>query len=655
MRGRTRFRPWHREEQTESKLPTLKSYLKPLAGDLADELHIYSGVRPTYLKGRDVVKEIPQTLGAEEIRSLLTEILDDKAQADLVGRKPVDRQYKSPGLGVVRVQVKWSDSGVKCRFTMRGGDTEELTSRSEGGLTPADPNLRRSAGPSSRPGSKGPGRGTWDASQDSMPASANGSPRGVDLSPQAGFADHVDSASGIELPSLGSMNLEAVAEASVPILEGGGRSTQAPNQPNLGSTGPTLSPKSPVSYDYDGTATNLRKPSREDQVAITSATLAAITEQRTTKSPQKKEIDQLFRIVLQQGASDLHLSTGEKPMIRVDGTMKKLDQLPILTQQQVIKLLAPIIPERNRKEFTEDMDTDFGYEIPDTARFRCNVFMDRKGVCAVFRYIPSDVLTVEQLGLSKAISNLCYLTKGLVLVTGPTGSGKSTTLCAMVDLINRKRTDHVITIEDPIEFVHPNKQCLVNQREVITHTKGFKAALRAALREDPDVVLVGELRDLETMSIAIETAETGHLVFGTLHTTTACSTVDRLIDQFPADRQNQIRMMLSSSLKGVISQTLLKKQGGGRVAAMEILLVTHGVANLIREGKTFQIPSIMQTARGMGMQTLNDVLLDLLRKKKVDVKEAYMKAPDKAEFADLLEKGGFNTQFLDKVGDDAMA
>jgi twitching motility protein PilT len=260
---------------------------------------------------------------------------------------------------------------------------------------------------------------------------------------------------------------------------------------------------------------------------------------------------------------------------------------------------------------------------------------------AVFRQIPTKIPTMEQLGLPKEIVDLCWLSKGFVVVTGPTGSGKSTTLAALVDHVNRTRDDHIITIEDPIEFVHANRRCLVNQREVVTHTESFKSALRAALREDPDVVLVGELRDLETIAIAIETAETGHLVFGTLHTNTAPSTVDRIIDQFPADRQAQIRMMLSESLRGVISQTLCKRIGGGRVPAMEILLCSSGVANLIREGKTFQIPSVMQTARGQGMVMLNDSLLDLVKRKLVEPREAWSKAVAKAELRQMLERAGF--------------
>ncbi len=249
---------------------------------------------------------------------------------------------------------------------------------------------------------------------------------------------------------------------------------------------------------------------------------------------------------------------------------------PVLGVDDVEALLAPIMPERNRAEYTQRHDTDFAYEIADLARFRANAFVDRRGPGAVFRVIPSKILTAEQLGLSQHVLQLCHLNKGLILVTGPTGSGKSTTLCAMIDYINRTRQDHIITIEDPIEFVHQNQKCLINQREVRTHTDSFKDALRAALREDPDIVLVGELRDLETVAIAIETAETGHLVFGTLHTTTAASTVDRIIDQFPADRQAQIRIMLSESLRGVIAQNLCRKIGGGRVAALEVLIAHAG-------------------------------------------------------------------------------
>jgi twitching motility protein PilT len=356
-------------------------------------------------------------------------------------------------------------------------------------------------------------------------------------------------------------------------------------------------------------------------------------------------IDLLFHSMVKQGASDLHLCVGSVPMIRKDGHMQPLDPAaePI-TAPDIVQLLAPIMPEKNRKEYAERHDTDFAYEIADLARFRSNMFADRKGPGAVFRVIPSKILTAEQLGLSPHIIQLCSLSKGLVLVTGPTGSGKSTTLCAMIDHVNKTRQDHIITIEDPIEFVHPNQKCLINQREVHTHTGSFKDALRAALREDPDIILVGELRDLETVAIAIETAETGHLVFGTLHTTTAASTVDRVIDQFPSDRQSQIRIMLSESLKGVIAQTLCRKIGGGRVAALEVLLVTGAVANLIREAKTFQIPSIMQVNKAIGMVSLNDALYDLVQKKLVMPDEALSKAIDKNGFEMLLKRGNFAYQ-----------
>jgi twitching motility protein PilT len=358
-------------------------------------------------------------------------------------------------------------------------------------------------------------------------------------------------------------------------------------------------------------------------------------------------IDALFRAMCDLRASDLHLSVGSPPVVRKDGRMQPLTEgAPALTPESILSLLMPILPATNKKEFHERHDTDFAYELRGTARFRGNAFMDRRGPGAVFRVIPANILTAEQLGLSQHILNLCHLTKGLVLVTGPTGSGKSTTLCAMVDYINRNRDDHIITIEDPIEFVHDNKKCLINQREVRTHTGSFKDALRAALREDPDIILVGEMRDLETIAIAIETAETGHLVFGTLHTTTAASTVDRVIDQFPADRQAQIRVMLSESLKGVIAQTLCRKIGGGRVAALEVLIATSAISNLIREGKTFQIPSMMQVGKAVGMVSLNEALLELVTKKLVAPEEAYAKCVDKGGFESALKRVNIDTKNL---------
>ncbi len=352
-------------------------------------------------------------------------------------------------------------------------------------------------------------------------------------------------------------------------------------------------------------------------------------------------MDALFYKMAEFGSSDLHLSVSVPPMVRKDGIMQELKCVEgTLSPETMKELLMSIMPDKNKEEFEARNDTDFAYEIAGLARFRANIFMDRKGMGGVFRIIPSKILTAEQLGLSKHILDLCNLSKGLVLVTGPTGSGKSTTLCAMVDHINKQREDHIITIEDPIEFTHENQKCLVNQREVHNHTNSFKDALRAALREDPDILLVGEMRDLETIAIAIETAETGHLVFGTLHTSTAASTVDRIIDQFPADRQQQIRVMLSESLKGVVSQTLLPKIGGGRVAALEVLIVTPAISNLIREGKTFQIPSAMQTGKQLGMVMLNDALMKLVVDGVVLAKDAYIKAIDKPSFEIALSRAG---------------
>jgi twitching motility protein PilT len=361
----------------------------------------------------------------------------------------------------------------------------------------------------------------------------------------------------------------------------------------------------------------------------------------------RAEIEQLLRTTVERGASDLHLRCGEPPIIRLHGEMHRLEGQAPLENDRLEMMLRSIMPERNRLEYAESNDTDYAHEIPGCARFRANALKDRLGAAAVFRQIPSQVVNVDQMGITPEVQQLCYLTKGLVLVTGPTGSGKSTTLCALIDMVNRVRNDHVITIEDPIEFVHPNKNCIITQRQVGVHTKTFKSALRAALREDPDIILVGELRDLETVSIAIETAETGHLVFGTLHTTTAPGTIDRIIDQFPADRQEQIRVMLADSLKGVISQTLCKKIGGGRVAAREILLSIPSVANLIREAKTFQINSIIQTSRRLGMVTLSDALIEHVDAGTVEPKEAYMKAVDKLNFMAMLKQRGHDVSFAE--------
>jgi twitching motility protein PilT len=359
------------------------------------------------------------------------------------------------------------------------------------------------------------------------------------------------------------------------------------------------------------------------------------------------DINHLLCVLVERQGSDLHLRVGEPPLVRHQGEMVRLEGLPMIENDTVEAMLRAIMPARNRQEFADLNDTDFAYEIPGLARFRCNSLRDRRGAGAVFRVIPADVITVEELGISPEVQRLCYLSKGLVLITGPTGSGKTTTLCALLDLVNRERSDHVITIEDPIEFVHENKKCIITQRQVGVHTQSFKSALRAALREDPDIVMVGELRDLETVSIAIETAETGHLVFGTLHTNTASSTIDRVIDQFPAGEQEQIRVMLSESLKGVISQTLCKKIGGGRVAAFEILLSTPAVANLIREGKTFQIPSVIQTSRRLGMISMNDALLELVEGKRVEPRDAYIKAIDKTGFAAQLRARGHDASFVE--------
>jgi len=355
------------------------------------------------------------------------------------------------------------------------------------------------------------------------------------------------------------------------------------------------------------------------------------------------QMDVLFQIMVEQGASDLHLSTGQVPLLRESGDLVPIEGMGVVSAADAETVLGEIMPAANRQEFEDTNDTDFAYELEGYGRFRANVFRDRNGWGGVFRLIPSKILTCDDLGLPDSMRQLCFLNKGMVLVTGPTGSGKSTTLCALVNHVNEQRCDHILTVEDPIEFVHPNKKCLVNQREVGVHTQSFARALKAALREDPDIILIGEMRDLETTAIAIETAETGHLVFGTLHTTTAASTVNRLIDQFPADRQSQIRTMLSESLKGVIAQNLLKKKGGGRVAAQEVLIITRAIGAQIRDGKTYQIESAMQVGAKYGMVLLNDALLKLVKEDLVEPEHALSKAADKDDFVKKLEsigKGG---------------
>jgi twitching motility protein PilT len=357
-----------------------------------------------------------------------------------------------------------------------------------------------------------------------------------------------------------------------------------------------------------------------------------------TPRPGEPEINALLRQMVSLGASDLHLSADETPMVRVDGDMTRLDGITTIGPDKTRDLLQAILPEKNQEEYERTNDSDFAHEIEGVARFRVNVFRDRKGTGAVFRTIPTKVLTAEDLNLPAATLDLCQLTKGLVLVTGPTGSGKSTTLAAMVDLINESRSDHILTIEDPIEFVHPNKKSLVNQREIRTNTKSFANALRAALREDPDVILVGEMRDRETIELGITAAETGHLVFGTLHTSTAPKTVDRIIDVFPADEQEQVRSMLGESLKGVIAQVLLKhKDGKSRMAAWEIMVGTPAIGNLIRENKIHQIPSIIQTGKKDGMQLLDQHILEFLMMGKITPEEAYMKCNNKQAFLQHLD------------------
>jgi twitching motility protein PilT len=343
------------------------------------------------------------------------------------------------------------------------------------------------------------------------------------------------------------------------------------------------------------------------------------------------DVTELLAFGVKNNASDLHLSSGMPPMIRVDGEMRKID-LPSLEHKEVHALVYDIMNDKQRKNYEEFFETDFSFEIPEMARFRVNAFNQNRGAGAVFRTIPAKVLSLEELNAPATFKAIADNPRGIVLVTGPTGSGKSTTLAAMIDYINTNRAEHILTIEDPIEFVHKSKKSLVNQREVFRDTKSFSAALRSALREDPDVILVGELRDLETIRLALTAAETGHLVFGTLHTTSAAKTIDRVVDVFPGDEKEMVRSMLSESLRAVISQALLKKNGGGRVAAHEIMICTPAIRNLIREAKVAQMYSAIQTGKAMGMQTLDQRLQELVEKQIIHVNEAKAKAENKELF-----------------------
>ena len=348
-------------------------------------------------------------------------------------------------------------------------------------------------------------------------------------------------------------------------------------------------------------------------------------------------LDAFFKLMFDTGASDLHIVAGQPPILRVHGDLERVKYDP-LDEENLRAMLYEIAPEQKVKVYEETGDVDFGYEIPGVARFRANFFMQRNGCGAVFRQIPTKINTADDLGLPPILKKTALLNKGLVLVTGPTGSGKSTTLAAIIDHANRSRQDHIITIEDPIEFVHQSQGCLINQREVHMHTKSFAAALRGALREDPDIILVGEMRDLETIRLALEASNTGHLVFGTLHTTSAAKTIDRVIEVFPAEEQAQVRNGLSTGLKVVVAQNLFKRvDKKGRCAALEILVCTAAVGNLIREGKTVQIPSAIQTGKQFGMQTLDDAIMGVLQKGWISPDEAYDKCIDKAKFKPLLK------------------
>ena len=445
-----------------------------------------------------------------------------------------------------------------------------------------------------------------------------------------------------------ALSLERASDGLVCEVVQGAAEPEEPEEPPLLEI-PTLDPESLEPPPEEPSAPEIMIP-EEPAAAPAAAPVAAApaaapaASRLAARGPATPSADpamnHYLRAMTAQNASDLHVHALEVPALRVHGGIA-----PMGTQRMPAEglehMMFEVLTEHQKQVFTETHDLDFAYALPGVGRFRMNYLMDRRGVGFVARMIPEKILTLDELGTPACLRQLCTLNRGLVVVTGPTGSGKSTTLAAMIDHVNATRNDHILTLEDPIEFVHNNRSCLVTQREIGHHSRSFATGLRAALREDPDVILVGEMRDLETISLAIETAETGHLVFGTLHTNTAPSTVDRIIDVFPADRQAQIRSMLSISLKGVVAQTLCKKMGGGRVAAYEVMLGMTSVANLIREGKTFQLDSAIQMGRKDGMMTLNDCLFGLAQKKLITPEEAYSRSLQRSEMKNQLSRLGW--------------
>jgi len=438
------------------------------------------------------------------------------------------------------------------------------------------------------------------------------------------------------------IRLSRYMETPIILAEHQGPSrVQAPPSPRVEAPPPEVSSApGPASLPPPPTPTQNPAPSTPSSPAPAAST-APRPIPHAKRSQGHPLAERLLATLVENNGSDLHCTSHEPPLARIHGDMVELEGFGPIDPATLLEMMEALATPNAWERFQRHNDADFAYAYEaGGCRLRVNYFQDRVGPGLVCRVIPNQIPDPDTLGLPNPVRRLCNLSKGLVLVTGPTGSGKSTTLAAIIDLANQKRQDHILTIEDPIEFVHPRKGCLVNQREVGTHTDGFKSGLRAALREDPDIVMVGEMRDLETIAIALETAATGHLVFGTLHTSSAIGTVDRIVDQFPSDRQQQIRVMLADALKCVVSQVLLKRIGGGRIAALETLFITPAIANLMREGKNYQIPSAMQTGRSYGQRLMNDALVDLIQAKKVEPMEAYLKCPDKETFIASCKRAG---------------
>jgi twitching motility protein PilT len=620
----------------------LKTLLRLALTQQAHGLVLQSGQIPELvLAGGRMPIAGQEPFAAAHVQSLFSQLLPIET-ATIAAKQPVRGYLQIPNVG--RIELLALPSAQPCLRLYLPNEGQALFAAEWAQFGSQPPVLAQASGQSFAP--------QVPAAATQIPEADPGPPPNMGFIPAALVGHAPDKSTVPSLKKVPPMPAQAPTPAAAIAPP---RQLQAPTPMPI-QMPPQMPPPPPLSFGGDDYEVEDHPPVHVVKPQPNRAFIAATRPEISEESPPTisfgpdlagsagvsdgdNPIDAILIDMIKRKASDVHMTCGEPLCMRIDGDIDRVGQSP-LTPEELERLLLPMIPGRNLEEFSKINDTDFAYEIRGVGRFRVNLFRDKNGVGSVMRHIPSTILTAAQLKLPSAITKFCSLSKGLVLVTGPTGSGKSTTLAAMIDLINKDRSDHILTVEDPIEFVHPQQKCLINQREVHKHTGSFSRALKAALREDPDIVLIGEMRDLETVAIAIETAETGHLVFGTLHTNTAVSTIDRIIDQFPTDQQSQIRMMLAASLRGVVAQTLLKKKTGGRAAAHEILVTSDAVSAMIREGKNHMIANHMQSQKSDGNLMLNDSLLKLVKDGVVDIDEAMRKSVDRSSFIEAAKRQG---------------